>query len=160
MKKINDSKKTIVLVIIIVIIAFIFFNSLKTAEQSIRDSNRIVSLFIKVADVIYNGDTPERMDWFLKNRLGDFLRDFAHFFEFFILAVFTMLYSLRFRISIFGKLLAAIAFCIFISILDEAIQVFSYGRAFELYDLALDTAGAIVGTLIVYLFYRAIKKNF
>ena len=128
------------------------------ADQSIEESSRIAKAIEKVVDALYKGNTPENVAYFLKITFRNVLRDFAHFFEFFILGILVMLYSDKFKISIFRRFYFAILFCILIALLDETIQLFSLGRAFELSDLALDGSGSIIGSMLIFLLWK-IKKT-
>ena len=159
MNKYNTAKNILLLVIIIICIAFIFYNSLKTAEQSIKDSSRVAVVIERVVDIAYKGNPPENVTYFFKITFGNVLRDSAHFFEFFILGILVMLYSDKFRISVFRRFSFAFLFCILIALLDETIQLFSIGRAFELSDLVLDGLGSIAGIILIFLLWKIIKSK-
>lgn len=150
-------KKNLLLILIIICVAFIFFNSFKNAEQSISESNKVAEVIEKVVCALYRGNPPKNVAYFLKITFRNVLRDCAHFFEFFILGILVILYSDKFRISVFRRFIFTLLFCIFIALLDETIQLFSLGRAFELFDLALDGSGSIVGSMLIFLLWK-IKK--
>ena len=80
----NTVKKNLLLILIIICITFIFYNSLKSAEQSIKESSRVAGVIEKVVDIAYKGNPPENVTYFFKITFGNVLRDCAHFFEFFI----------------------------------------------------------------------------
>jgi len=66
-----------------------------------------------------------------------------------------MLYSYtKFTVSVLKRSFYAFLFCILIAFIDEIIQFFSPGRAFELYDMALDGLGSIIGILLIFLIYK------
>ena len=155
----NIMKKNLLLILIIICVAFIFYNSLKPAEQSIKESGRVAGVIEKAVAAIYKGNPPENVTYFFKITFGNVLRDCAHFFEFFILGILVMLYSDKFRISVFRRFIFALLFCIFIALVDETIQLFSLGRAFEFYDLALDGLGSMVGIILIFLLWRIIKSK-
>ena len=150
----NTVKKNLLLILIIICIVFIFFKSLKSAEQSIKESSRVAGVIEKVVDIAYKGNPPENVTYFFKITFGNVLRDCAHFFEFFILGILVMMYSDRFKVSIFRRLIFAFLFCILIAVIDEVIQIFSPGRAFEFYDLALDGLGNVVGSMLILLILK------
>ena len=147
-------KKNLLLILILICITFIFYNSLKPAEQSIKESGRVAGVIEKVVVAIYKGNPPENVTYFFKITFGNVLRDCAHFFEFFILGILVMLYSDRFKVSIFKRFVFALLFCIFIALIDETIQLFYPGRAFEFYDLALDGLGNVVGSMLILLILK------
>ena len=155
----NIMKKNLLLILIIICIVFIFYNSLKSAEQSIKESGRVAGVIEKVVDIVYKGNPPEKVAYFFKITFGNVLRDCAHFFEFFILGILVMMYSDRFKVSIFRRLIFAFLFCILIAVIDEVIQIFSPGRAFELIDLVLDGSGSMVGSVLILLILKIKKKN-
>jgi len=156
----NKYKTTLCwLILIILCITFIFSNSLMNADQSIEESSRITKAIEKVVDILYKGNTPEKVVYFFKTTFNNILRDCAHFLEFFILGILAMLYSNRFKMTIFRRFCFAILFCILIAIIDETIQFFSPGRAFELYDLALDTLGSIIGCILILLLWKIRKSS-
>jgi len=154
----NSMKKNLMLILILICIIFIFFDSFKNAEQSIKESSRVAGVIEKIVVAIYKGNPPENVTYFFKTTFGNVLRDCAHFFEFFILGILVMLYSDKFKVSIFRRFIFSILFCILIALIDETIQIFSPGRAFELIDLALDSSGSIVGSMLILLILKK-KKN-
>lgn len=158
MKK-NTMKRNLLLILIIICIAFIFYNSLKNAEQSIKESNRIALIIEKVVAAIHKGNPPENVTYFFKITFGNVLRGCAHFIEFFILGILVMLYSDKFRVSVFRRFIFALLFCILIALLDETIELFSIGKAFELSDLALDGLGSMAGITLICLVWRIIKSK-
>ena len=155
----NTMKKKLLLILIIICITFIFFNSLKSAEQSIKESGKVAEFIEKAVVAIYKGNPPEKVAYFFKITFGNVLRDFAHFFEFFILGILVMLYSDKFKVSVFRRFVFALLFCILIALLDETIQLFFQGRAFELSDLALDGLGSMAGSMLILLLWRIIKSK-
>jgi len=127
-------------------------------DQSVEESGRITMAIEKVVDTLYKGNTPEKVVHFFKTTFNNILRDFAHFLEFFVLGILTMLYSNKFKIPIFKRFFLSILFCVAIALIDETIQIFSLGRAFELYDLVLDGSGSIIGGILILLLCK-IKKE-
>jgi VanZ family protein len=78
-------------------------------------------------------------------------RDIAHLLEFFILGILAMLYGSLYRKKPIYTFIIALLSCTTIAFIDEIIQIPVPGRAFELYDIILDTAGSLAGILIIYL---------
>ena len=156
----NIIKKYILLFLIILCLIFIFFNSFKNAEQSRADSGRVVEIIEKVVDAVCQGNPPEKLDSFLVTASRNVLRNYAHFLEFFILGILTMLYSYsKFKVAIFKRLSFVFLFCILIALIDETIQFFSPGRAFELYDLLLDGLGSIIGVILILLLHKIKERR-
>ncbi len=152
-------KKSLLPTLIILCIIFIFSNSLMNGGQSLEESSKITKAIEKVIDTLYKGNTPEKVTYFFKSTFDNILRDCAHFLEYLILGILTMLYSDKFKMAFFRRFCFAILFCILIAIIDEIIQFFSPGRAFELYDLMLDGLGSIIGGILILLLWK-IRKPF
>ena len=154
----NIMKKNLLLIFIILCITFIFSNSLMNADQSKKESSKITIAIEKVVDTLYKDNTPEKVTYFFKTTFNNILRDLAHFLEFFILGILIMLYSNKFKSTVLKRSSLVLLFCILIALIDETIQFFSPGRAFELYDLVLDSFGSIIGGILILLL-RKIRKS-
>ncbi len=152
-------KKSFLLILIILCITFIFFNSSMNADQSIEESSRVAKAIEKAVDTLYKGNTPEKVTYFFKTTFNYVLRDLAHFIEFLILGILVMLYSDKFKMTFLRRFCFSILFCILIAIIDEIIQFFSPGRAFELYDLMLDGLGSIIGGILIILLWKIRKSS-
>ena len=129
------------------------------ADQSIEESSRIVEIIEKTITVAYRGEPPEYVVSFFRTSFSNILRDLAHFLEFLILGILTILYSNRFKSTTLRRTLLVLLLCILISLIDETIQFFSPGRAFELYDLILDGLGSIIGGILVLLVWKIRKSS-
>jgi VanZ family protein len=143
--------KVILVILIIINLSLIFSNSLKTAEVSRQESGAVVEAVEKIVKTIYNGNPPEKIDDFFDRSARNTFRDIAHLLEFFVLGILVMLYGSLYRKKPIYTLIAALTFCLAVSIVDETIQIPVAGRGFELYDIILDTAGSLAGILIIYL---------
>ncbi|MFC2145630.1 VanZ family protein [Actinomycetota bacterium] len=152
-------KNNSLLILIILCISFIFLNSFMNADQSKEESGRIVKAIEKVVNTLYKDNTPEKVTRFLKTTFNNILRDLAHFLEFLILGILTMLYSYRFKSTVFKRVSLVLFFCILIALIDEIIQFFSPGRAMELYDLLLDSSGSIIGIILILLLHKIKEKR-
>ncbi len=152
-------KKNLILFLIIICISFIFSNSLLNADQSKKESSKITIAIQKVVDTLYKDNTPEKVAYFFKTTFNNILRDLAHFIEFFVLGILTMLYSYRFKSTVLKRSSLVLLFCILIALIDETIQFFSPGRAFEFYDLLLDSFGSIIGGILILLLWKIRKSS-
>lgn len=151
----NNTLKNILLSILIIsCITFIFSNSFMNADQSKEESSRVVKAIKKAVNTLYKGNPPGKVTYFFKITFNNILRDCAHFLEFLILGILTMLYSNRFKLAVFRRSSLVLLFCIAIALIDETIQFFSPGRAFELYDLVLDGSGSIIGIILILLLHK------
>jgi VanZ family protein len=151
--------KCVLIILIILCISFIFFNSSREGDLSKQDSSRIVEVVEKITVSLYNDEPPEKVSYFFKYRLNNVLRDAAHVIEFLLLGILTGLYSFKRWQSSLKVFFLPLLFCLLIALIDETIQLFSPGRAFELYDLLLDTAGYLLGITLVIIINRYLISN-
>ena len=88
-----------------------------------------------------------------------FMRKLAHFAEFFVLGVLTVVTSRCYTktpskylfVQLFSTLAAAVT--------DEYIQLYSDGRSGQVTDVALDFAGSLCGILITTFIYFVFRKS-
>ena len=143
----------IIVALIVLTIAYIWLNSVKTQAESAESSEPVYETIQKVADDVFGEGTVEiTHDW---------VRKFAHFFEFAALgAEFCVLYILLKRQSL-GGFIEMLPFGLYVSVIDEGIQMLS-DRGPEVRDIFIDYGGYLAATLaffIVFLIRRAIKNG-
>jgi VanZ family protein len=129
MQKINK----ILFVLIALNVIFIFYQAQLDGEESSDTSSQVVDLAVEVLEVI-NIEVE-------RDLLHTFLREVAHVFQYFTLGI---LFLIRFLHKKYLLYLGGI-----VMVIDETIQYFTPGRAFELKDLGLDTVGFSLGILVV-----------
>lgn len=142
-------------------IAFIFYNSSRNSSESSTASNIIVD----IADRIFNYFSIN-LD---KDILSTWIRKTAHFFEFFLLALFSYNFLKIFQISnikaLYGNVniftyVFVLGFCLVVAIIDEFIQRFSPGRANSIIDVGIDFLGSVfLIVLIVLINLKKIKSS-
>ena len=152
----STKRKTAVYIIVALIvftIGYIWFNSVKSQEESAESSEQVCETLQKAADKFLGEGTVEITH--------DGVRKFAHFFEFAALgAEFCVLYILLKRQS-FGGFIEMLPFGLYVSVIDEGIQMLS-DRGPEVRDIFIDYGGYLAATLaffIVFLIRRAIKNG-
>lgn len=140
-------KTAICWVLVFICMGVIFWLSSRTADESAQQSGNILNRLIEI---------------FGDNIFTDFIvRKLAHFLEFtgLCLLMNTALYQTRKRKSF---LLATVLTSLY-AVTDEVHQLFVEGRACRAVDWAIDTCGAIVGTIafavIFTLLSKAIKRK-
>lgn len=140
-------KTAICWVLVFICMGVIFWLSSRTADESAQQSSNILNRLIEI---------------FGDNIFTDFIvRKLAHFFEFtgLCLLMNTALYQTRKRKSF----LLATALTSLYAVTDEVHQLFVEGRACRAADWAIDTCGAIAGTIafavIFTLLSKAIKRK-
>lgn len=130
--------------LLIVWILFIFINSLLPAQTSSLQSGFVTSMVKTILDYMHISYD----DVFLSS----FIRTFAHFIEFFILGVFIVINHASLN-TWYKKLILILV----IPIIDETIQLFTPGRAFEWFDIAIDLLGGFMGIIASLFLMKLIK---
>jgi VanZ family protein len=137
---------------------FIFSNSLDSATESTEKSDAVHQAVNEVAQEL--GAKKEISK--------DFVRQSAHFLEFTALGMastLTVLFAIAPdpRRALNAKLAfsaIAVPFGALIALIDEYIQLFSDGRAFDPIDILTDSAGAAVGSILTILCYLIVYLIF
>ncbi len=153
-------KRKILLIILILWTAFVFYNSIKTAADSIKDSSLIVDTVKKVIEYTYDDQVPEAIEYYIDNNFQTTLRNFAHGFEFFVLYILVYLNIRYLNMCGLKLLLNGLYVCLFVAIIDENIQIFVKGRGFQVSDLITDLFGSLIALGIVYIISKYIKKDY
>ncbi|HBL85418.1 MAG: hypothetical protein A2Y17_11970 [Clostridiales bacterium GWF2_38_85] len=150
----SKSKKHFILFILLSLLwtAFIFSNSLKNADESSADSDRVV-VFVEKAANLLGIDINEAQE----DTIAGIIRELAHAFEFSVLGLLT--YITVNSITNRKKILISLFYPMAVAIGDELIQLGSLGRSAQVSDVLIDTLGAIVAVLIIYLMSKRTKKS-
>ncbi len=126
---------------VVALMVIIFLLSAQDSKESTQTSGFVVDLLNR----IFKNEIPH-----------DLIRTAAHFSEYAVLAFFVnnALYAYQVRlIPLFATLISwGYAWT------DEIHQIFVDGRAFQLFDLAVDLCGIILGTLLFTILIAIIKK--
>ncbi len=154
--------KRIVLVILIIINCTIIFSfSNKVADDSSKQSGRIVNFISQIVPIIKNMPEPDKTN-FIEGTLTTIVRKTAHFSIYTLLGLLSMNFMLTFKEKEFYKIdlrcLVALIFCTFYAITDEIHQYFIPGRSCELRDVCIDSLGALTGILLVIIVVGIYKK--
>ncbi|MBQ8275057.1 MAG: VanZ family protein [Clostridia bacterium] len=145
----NKISHRIVLLVVLILLctAFIFSNSLKNGEESRADSDVIMEIVERIAEVIFPNNT---LDWNYIVRKG------AHLFEFCVLGILVTL--LAFLCKHRTAVVYALLYVAFVASTDEFIQQFT-GRSSRLADVGIDITGALIGFGLVWAVRWAIKRR-
>ncbi len=131
------------------LVAFIFANSTQNAEVSSLSSGRIMSFLNGVMSTL-------GIDFVFTQVI---VRTLAHFCEFGLLGVLSLLTLLSyFRVKAKSLLLSMLCFSS-VALVDEYIQLFADGRAFQLSDLVIDIIGGLLGAVSVFLIALLIRNH-
>lgn len=148
-KKTSLVPRIILLTLTAALVVFIFSNSVKDANASSASSGRVTAFINSILFAL-------RLDLTLTDGI---VRTLAHFCEFALLGVMMTLTVASFISVKYAALIRAITYSFFVAFIDECLQIFSDGRAFQFSDLMVDIAGAVSGAALVYLLIYLIYKH-
>lgn len=142
------------LLLILLTVGFIFGNSLENAEKFTDSSDRVVDAVISTVPPVRDAVESKQLSL---GRLESIIRSLAHVAEFILLGALTTAFLLLSDI----RPLAVSAylpffFCLLVGIADECIQL-TNDRACEVVDVLKDFAGSVIGGLLVFILYGAIR---
>ena len=137
------NKRFIFITITLIWTAVIFSFSLQSGEVSGDLSGSVLEALLGffMPGVL---ESPEKLELFHL-----ILRKCAHFTEFMILGVLSSI-ALKYM-KIEYKSVVGLGYCVLIASLDETLQLFVSGRAGRVQDVMIDSAGALVGIVVVFI---------
>lgn len=145
------NKKLIFTILTLIWTAVIFAFSLQSGDISGDLSGSVLETILGffMPSVLNN---PERLKLFHL-----VLRKCAHFTEFMILGVLARnaIQYMEFHY----KGICAMAFCVSIAAIDETLQLFVSGRAGRVQDVLIDSAGAVMGIVLVVVWLKLKSKR-
>lgn len=147
----KQNKKKLFLILLILMTITIWMNSILPADLSSTQSGfftNIIHYSLNIFRITIELD-----------QLSIIVRKSAHFAQFFLLAIlwFQYLYQVienKNQIPWFTLL-----FCLITAIIDETIQLFSEGRAFQVTDILIDIFGSIMAILALLFTLHLMKKK-
>lgn len=141
-------KKILASVFLGVVVFFIFFQSLQNATHSSQASSHLTSFLQTLVNSL-------GFSFVVKEGI---IRIFAHFSEFLLLGILIAVNIVVYKNPKLGQMFVSLM--IFMPVLDEALQNFVPGRAFQISDLLIDYCGVLVGVmLIVFIQKRRMNKR-
>lgn len=148
-------------VLVLAVMVMIFLFSAETGAQSTKTSNGVTKLIIKIIKPDFDSlPKEERAEYFSK--AAHYIRKIAHFSEYFLLGLFSSLLLVSVFRAINKKpgifVVIPPVFCFLYAIFDEGHQHFVGGRAAQFTDVLIDTSGALLATLFVFIFYYLIRS--
>lgn len=144
-------KKIIFIISTIIWTAVIFSFSLQSGEVSGDLSGSVLEAILGffMPGVL---ESPEKLELFHL-----ILRKCAHFSEFMILGVLSTIAVKYMKVGY--KSIIGLGYCVLIASLDETLQLFVSGRAGRVQDVLIDSAGALVGVLVVIICFKITRGN-
>lgn len=129
----------------------IYSLSLQPADESAETSKDFGKMVVKIVAPDYM-DEYESLPEVTLEYIDHFLRKSAHFTEFLILGV--LVCCSTGQLGLRRRFLYSLLFCVAAASLDESIQLFVPGRAGMVRDVLLDSAGALLGVMVVWMIGR------
>lgn len=132
-----------------VCVLFIWHNSMESAAASSVRSGRVTEVFNQVLSDLGGGTVTEH-----------FVRKLAHFSEYGMEGVLTVLLFMIYYLKPGRRMWAMLLTGMFTAVVDESIQFFSAGRSPGIGDICIDMTGFICGMLFMLLAGKAMKTWF
>lgn len=130
------------------------FTSQSGTESNIKSKviakmiENVTSMFFKV----------NHNDYFWKTTLNLILRKVGHFLEYMLLGMTFCAFLNALLLKIKTPALMSMVFCLTVAVMDEFRQIFVSGRTPRLFDISVDTCGALLGilftTVVFAVFWR------
>jgi VanZ family protein len=143
---------------VIVCMSLIFLFSAQPAAESNSLSEGLVKAIVHTIHIIYPIDLEVSATQVNLDRLNGIVRECAHGVAYLILAMLVFNAFIKSGIISSKTFLLTIIFCAFYAATDEIHQFFVPGRACELFDFAVDSTGALTGSLLFYILNQ--RKNY
>jgi VanZ family protein len=138
--------KIIITLIWILSIGFILYNATQTGSQSSGFSLEVASILSNVLSRI-----GIRVDIEIFHSL---IRMGGHVFQYFIFGYITLWVILIYHLKWYNIFRTT-----YVMILDETIQLFTPGRAAELFDIMLDSMGVFLAVIFFFVTKKIFKKH-
>lgn len=137
-------KKFVYFIPVILWMCFIFYMSQQTGSDSSSMSNSVLEIVIRFIPI------PEDI-------LTMLIRKSAHMFEYFVL--FILLFIAYYKSQSKYRYLTSYIITVLYACSDEIHQLFIPGRQAAIFDVMIDSFGALIGLLFVYLLLKCIAKR-
>lgn len=148
-------KKTIFAVLLVLWMGFIFSMSCENAEESSNTSGQTIKVVLSTVPEFEK--QPEEVKVNIIEELQFIVRKSAHFIGYMILGILASGLILYYG-NINKKYLLAFLICVIYAISDEIHQLFVPGRAGQVRDVLIDSAGSLLGIIIVMAFEKLLIK--
>ena len=148
-------KKTIFAVLLVLWMGFIFSMSSENAEKSSNTSGQTIRVVLSAVPGFE--EQPEEVKVNIIEKLQFIVRKSAHFIGYMILGILASGLILQYE-NINKKYPLAFLICVIYAISDEIHQLFVPGRAGQVRDVLIDSAGSFLGIILVMAFVKLLIK--
>lgn len=158
MKKVYLTR-TIGIVLTVFMMAFIFSMSSQNATLSNETSAGVIRFTVSLVYPEFN-ELGEIAQNEIVSSFQNLVRSFAHFGAFAALCFFSLIFTLTLeKIKLLLRYVSSVVFAFLYAVSDEIHQLFIPGRAFQLFDILVDSLGIMLGAAVMYLIMKLIKKR-
>ena len=151
------NKKIFLKIIIVFWMFLIFMLSNQPSDDSTRLSDGVIEKTIGNVYKLFHGDVTDEKIIEIQNTYSHITRKTAHFTIYLVLGLFVGLLLNEYNIPLKLLIFYGVLICMMYSISDEVHQMFVAGRSGEIKDVFIDTCGASIGNMIIYIILR--KRN-
>ena len=148
-------KKTIFAVLLVLWMGFIFSMSSENAEKSSNTSGQTIRVVLSAVPGFE--EQPEEVKVNIIEKLQFIVRKSAHFIGYMILGILASGLILQYE-NINKKYPLAFLICVIYAISDEIHQLFVPGRSGQVRDVLIDSAGSLLGIILVMAFEKLLIK--
>lgn len=148
----------ITLIPVIAMMIFIYCMSAQDGRDSGAASGRITNVVVRILHSDYD-ELPKAEQEEIFGEVSFYVRKTAHFSEYAALAFFAALHIFNISVKRRIAIPAAIVFSAGYAFLDEWHQSFVAGRAQSLFDVGVDSCGAVLGALVMLLIISILLKK-
>lgn len=148
-------KKTIFAVLLVIWMGFIFSMSCENAEESSNTSGQTIKVVLSAVPEFEK--QPEEVKKNIIEELQFITRKSAHFIGYMILGILASGLILQYE-NINKKYPLAFLICVIYAISDEIHQLFVPGRSGQVRDVLIDSAGSLLGIILVMAFVKILIK--
>lgn len=148
-------KKSVFAVLLVLWMGFIFSMSCENAEESSNTSGQTIKVVLSTVPEFEK--QPEEVKKNIIEELQFIVRKSAHFIGYMILGILASCLILQYE-NINKKYLLAFLICVIYAISDEIHQLFVPGRAGQVRDVLIDSAGSLLGIILVMAFEKLLIK--
>ena len=150
MKKEKSGKRLLIVLLLLTVLwmAVIFLFSARNAEQSTVESTGVTEKILSASDSEF-GTLDEHSQKVMVSQLENYVRKWAHVFNFVVLGIISSVFVLCLGKKRIVNVSASFVFCVLYAASDEFHQLFVPGRGASVKDVLIDSAGALIGTVVV-----------
>lgn len=150
-------KKVILWILVISCMGLIFSFSAQKAEDSKKTSSGLITAVVKFFD--FDNSLTEPQIQVICEDLTFIVRKAAHFSIYALLGILLCLLFGEYNITGRKGILLSVVIAMLYACSDELHQCFVDGRSGEIRDVLIDTAGAFVGCMVLWVFKRIVYKE-